>query len=89
MGFYRKVPVVIEAVQWDGTNDYQVEQFLGSDHGGYEWADGQVFMLVGTLEDESTSWHYSSPGDYIIRGVNGEHYACKPDIFQKTYEEVT
>lgn len=82
---FRKKPVVIEAVQFTGGNYDGIGQFLG---------DQVVFsidvtksgssILIPTLEGEMTA----SPGDWIIRGVNGEYYPCKPDIFDKTYERV-
>ena len=76
---YRKKPVVIEAVQWTGKNHTEMCEFI----------DPEVFeiipnvgLIIHTLEGD----HHASPGDYIIRGVNGEFYPCKPDIFEKTYE---
>ena len=79
---YRKKPVVIEAVQWTGNNHAEMCEFI----------DPEVFeiiprvgLVIHTLEGD----HHASPGDYIIKGVNGEFYPCKPDIFAKTYENVT
>ena len=91
---YRKKPVVIEAFQYNG-------DLKGSDGQYYvpEWAvkafdNGVLFyesmhqkpceLFVKTLEGEM----HISVGDYIIQGVNGEVYPCKPDIFEKTYEGV-
>ena len=76
---YRKKPVVIEAVQWTGSNGGEVTAFLG---GGHWW--GQTGPIIETLEGEL----HTSVGDWIIKGVNGEFYPCKPDIFEKTYELV-
>ena len=76
---YRKKPVVIEATQWFNHGDHPaVEQFFANDpeHYMYGW--------VKTLE----GGHIVTPGDYIITGVVGETYPCKPDIFEMTYEEV-
>ena len=71
---YRKKPVIIEAFQFDG--DLQ-------DRAGTFYVTGPASELyIDTLEGT----HHASVGDYIIRGVNGEIYPCKPDIFQKTYE---
>lgn len=73
---YRKKPVVIEAVQWFKHGDHaQVEHIpYDSDDRGHGW--------IKTLE----GGHIVSPGDWIIRGVRGEFYPCKPDIFDATYE---
>jgi len=81
---YRKKPVVIEAVQYDG-NFRCLDIFSINDVGkfiiGYE-DDGSPYLIVPTLE----GGHKCSKGDYIIRGIKGEYYPCKPDIFEMTYE---
>ena len=78
MSKYRKKPVVIEAVQFDG-NIVEIEEFCG----GYaENRDGEI--VIATLEGEL----HASPKDFIIKGVSGEFYPCKSDIFDKTYEKV-
>lgn len=88
----RKKPVVIEAIQWTGLNLNEVKDFIGKDL-IYEindtaWEVGKgvphVIMKIRTLEGD----HLVSIGDYIIKGVNGEFYPCKPDIFEKTYEVI-
>ena len=72
---FRKKPVVIEATQW----------FKYGDHSAVEKHDREEgFGKVYTLEGE----HIVTPGDWIITGVKGEHYPCKPDIFEMTYERV-
>lgn len=77
--FYRKKPVVITAVEWTGGNEAEILNFCND-----------CFVVTGdslkinTLEGVMNA----SVGDYIIRGVNGEFYACKADIFKKTYEAV-
>lgn len=80
---YRKKPVVIDAIQWTGDNANECVEFLGKSFGGfpekYQDADD---ILVLTLEGS----HIASLGDYLIRGIKGEHYPCKPDIFAATYE---
>lgn len=75
---YRKKPVEIEAVQWTGENWQEIKDFAGSDVS----FDGRlyVFTLEGTLKVDI--------GDYIIKGVKGEFYPCKPDVFERTYEPV-
>ena len=89
---YRKKPVVIEAIQWNGINLTEIEDFVGEDM-EYDinvtaWKAGarapHVDMTIHTLEGD----HICTIGDYIIKGVNGEFYPCKPDIFEKTYEVV-
>lgn len=89
---YRKKPVIIEAFRYDGDLIRSDGQYVP------EWApkayeDGTMYygeldgqpgeLFVKTLEGD----HHVSVGDYIIQGVNGELYPCKPDIFEKTYEE--
>lgn len=79
MAKYRKKPVVIEAVQWTGENWDEITSFIGPQAA---WDGGQ--LIITTLEGNMTA----SKSDYIIRGVQGEFYPCKPDIFLNTYEEV-
>ena len=89
---YRKKPVVIEAVQWNGLNLKEVKDFVGEsleyDIVDTAWQVGKappvVHMVIKTLEGD----HICTKGDFIIKGVNGEFYPCKPDIFEKTYEPV-
>jgi hypothetical protein len=86
MPLYRKKPVVIEAVQYDGNFrclDIFSIQEVGKFKVGKE-VDGTPYLLIPTLEGEMKC----SKWDYVIRGVNGEFYPCKPDIFEKTYEQV-
>jgi hypothetical protein len=84
---YRKKPVVIEAIQFNGMNWEEIQLFTNGlvrdfDFGGR--FDGKVTCIIPTLEGE----HIATQDDYIIKGVNGEFYPCKPDIFKKTYEKV-
>lgn len=79
---YRKRPVVIEAVQWTGDNIdelFKLEDFKLN----YTLVNG----ILGVYSLEGVMW--ASVGDYIIKGIKGEFYPCKPDIFKETYEEVT
>lgn len=76
---YRKKPVVVDAIQWTGRNLDDCIEFLGASFGGHFWVNN---IKVLTLEGE----HTASKGDWLIRGIQGEHYPCKPDIFDKTYE---
>lgn len=82
MAKYRKKPVVIEAIRWDGSN------------GGYAAIEKlarrgkcTVSFHHGTLHIQTREGEmHSEIGDYIIRGVEGELYPCKPSIFAATYE---
>lgn len=78
---YRKKPVIIEAVQWTGLNENEVYEFT---HGVSQYCANDCRMLIPTLEGDMEA----TVGDFIIRGVSGEYYPCKPDIFQQTYEPV-
>jgi hypothetical protein len=81
---YRKKPVVIEALYYDGANFKEVADFLGwSIALRYEDLIGTP-IFIPTLEGVMRA----DVGDFIIKGVNGEFYPCKPDIFEKTYEKV-
>jgi hypothetical protein len=75
---WRKKPVVIEAVQWLGNNQDEVLAFCKN----FARIDIANKLEIITLEGVMNA----SVNDYIIRGVNGEFYPCKPDIFIKTYE---
>ena len=86
---YRKKPVVISAMLWDGINTNDVIKFAEGNASLELGASGSLFLVVRTLEDgDNRVKHAASVGDYIIRGVQGEYYPCKPDIFEKTYELV-
>ena len=81
---YRKKPVLIEAVQWDGTNFVEISKFCKGDIYITETCGIGDQLAVKTLEGE----YIATVNDYIIKGVLGEHYPCKPDIFEQTYEAV-
>lgn len=88
-GLYRKKPVVIEAMCWaDVARPDDIIEWVRSEAGpgiatvvwgGMGW-DFKIKTLEGYMQ--------VSPGDYVIRGVQGEFYPCKPDIFEQTYEAV-
>lgn len=80
MAFYRKKPVVIEAIQFTYTNIDEIEDFVGGDLGKNAQGDTVIATLEGAM--------ICSLDDFIIKGVKGEFYPCKPDIFEKTYEKV-
>lgn len=104
MGQYRKKPVVIEARKVPTHLDredyenfkYPTIEYVDETCGLAEWCNGTSFMmhddhemhldhiLIPTLEGDMKAL----PGDYIIKGVKGEFYPCKPDIFELTYEQV-
>lgn len=77
---YRKKPVVIEAIQYDGTVQ-DIVDFVGLEN--TEMNEEMTKLYIKTLEGNMLVSH----GDYVIKGVKGEFYPCKPDIFKKTYEE--
>lgn len=90
---FRKKPVVVEAVRWTGSNLEEIRNFVGSDLiEDYM----ELFSMNGTLKemlvdiaiDTLEGTMRVDYGDYIIKGVKGEFYPCKPDIFEQTYEEV-
>lgn len=88
MAQYRKKPVTIEAVQFDGLNLTEIKDFVG-DNCDVEIYDNWVTppvarIVIHTLEGDMEV----SKGDYVIKGVKGEFYPCKPDIFEQTYESV-
>lgn len=79
---FRKKPVVIEAVQWTGLNYREVYALYDPD-GDKDALRGEFGSLfIPTLEGEMRA----DPGDWIVRGVKGEFYPVKPDIFEETYE---
>ncbi len=84
MAKFRKNPVVIEAVQFTGDNAAAVAAWAGK---GGEWglppdATRKPAFVIPTLEGPMVA----SSGDWIIRGIKGEFYPCKPDIFAATYD---
>ena len=77
MNKYIKKPIVIEAVQWTGENVTQLEKFT---QGNAYYMSGDFY--IKTLEGEMRA----RQNDFIIKGIGGEFYPCKPDIFEKTYD---
>jgi hypothetical protein len=75
---YRKKPVVIEAIQFTGLNFNEIEAFVGGDYGKNAKGESVIATLEGPLRISTNDW--------IIKGVKGEFYPCKPDIFKATYE---
>ena len=85
---YRKKPVVIDAFQWTGGPDQteDPEWAIEAIQQGVIWFENKgthdVCLMIRTLEGN----HRADQGDYIIQGIKGEIYPCKPDIFEETYE---
>ncbi len=79
---FRKKPVVIEAIQFTGKNVEEIWKFIGAPFKQCE--DNKQQYWIPTLEGP----HRASKGDWIIKGVKGEFYPCKPDIFEQTYVKV-
>ena len=78
---FRKKPVVIEAVQFNGENQSEIISFAGK----VAKMEGTLkHLIIKTLEGRMSV----SSGDWIIKGVKGEFYPCKPDIFEATYEAI-
>ena len=92
---YQKKPVIIEALEWDGSSHRPMFDFLDGTHRSHMAAEGANFyidhskveggLVIKTLEGE----HLANIGDWIIKGVEGEFYPCKPAIFEKTYDPVS
>ena len=92
MSRYRKKPVVIDAERWDGTaaGATPIIDWALSNGGsvtyrcddGCDGTEGTHYLAIDTLEGTMLA----NAGDFIIRGVQGEFYPCKPDIFEQTYE---
>ena len=79
---YRKRPVIIQAVQFNGKSSVKSLQELGLDISNPEHEIDEV--IISTKEGDMKA----SLGDYVIKGIKGEFYPCKPDIFIETYEVV-
>jgi hypothetical protein len=86
MAKFRKKPVIIDAINFRGTNidgeKKEIQLFFGLHN--FIWDTHNNNLIIPTLEGEMIA----SPGDWIIKGVNGEYYPCKPNIFVKTYDQV-
>ena len=76
---YRKKPAVIEAIRFIGSNYEEIREFIDQNT---LCSDSSI--VIPTLEGDMVA----QKGDYIIKGVQGEFYPCKPDIFKETYEKV-
>lgn len=86
---FLKKPVIIEAKQFNNVDDYLKIVAWMKEYGNTSAIANEVeyrtpIMLIPTLEGTMSA----SPGDWIIRGIKGEFYPCKPDIFEQIYEEI-
>ena len=82
MARYRKKPIVVEALQFDGTNARFIAEMFGWDYAGdTEPSDA---LVIETLEGDVTA----QVGDWVIKGIVGEPYPCRADVFEATYELV-
>ena len=79
-----KKPVVIEAIQYNGINITEVESFVGAKLPSVWLSVEDTQLVIPTLEGDMKV----SKGDYVIKGIKGEFYPCKPDVFEKTYDVV-
>ena len=77
---FRKKPIIIEAIQWTGKNFREISAWMGKRP---VWTSDNC-LEIETLEGN----HWATKKDWIIKGVKGEFYPCKPDIFEATYEKV-
>lgn len=94
MAKYRKKPIVVEAIQWAGSNLEEIRNFVGNDliENYIKHFDIERTLIKQTLAGIAINTLEGTIivnyGDYIIKGANNEFYPCKPDIFKQTYEEV-
>lgn len=82
---YIKKPVTVEAVQWTGDNRKDIWDFCTLAYFNTDFETGDLKLMIQTLEGPMEA----SVGDYIIKGIKGEFYPCKPDIFLLTYDHVS
>ena len=81
----RKKPVVIEAMHLTDANWRAIYDWIGEDAGEWCWDKDEKFIVIETLEGNMKA----NEGDWIIKGIEGEFYPCKPAIFEKTYEVIS
>lgn len=75
---YTKKPITIQAFQFTGSNSAEINQWANS-----QFKTTEAGLIIPTLEGD----HTATPGDYIIQGIKGEYYPCKPDIFEASYSD--
>ena len=79
VGRYRKRPVIVEAIRWDGKNSQQINDWIP---GSFLCWSTDHAPCINTTEGMMRA----ELGDWIIKGVKGEFYPCKPDVFSATYD---
>ena len=87
MNKWRKKPVVIEAMEWKGDNIAEIHYFMRDNlpsYVGRQFSNADDLLMIHTLEGD----HIANIGDFIIRGIKGEYYPVKNDIFLLTYDKV-
>ena len=85
---FKKKPIVIEAIQWDESNVKEILEWCNSEKRNLHVEYSIILpprLVIETLEGNMEV----SKDDWIIKGVSGEFYPCKPDVFEKTYDDVT
>lgn len=83
---YIKRPITVTAVQWDGRNTSEIRDFVGRNAlFRLEEDSFKPTLFIKTLEGDM----FANVGDFIIKGVQGEFYPCKEDVFYTTYGEIT
>lgn len=91
MAMYRKKPITVEAMQFTGDNGLAVQDWAGylSDPQtpGYSFSVVRYALTRQVYDKLHDTWVTFAEGDWIIRGLKGEHYPCRPDVFEETYEK--
>ena len=82
MAKYVKKPIPITAIQWTGHNKKEIMDFTGNN---CRFREGKISIIIPTLEGDMGAMD----GDFIVKGVDGEFYPCKQEIFLKTYEKIS
>ena len=91
---YKKKPIVVEAIQWNGnTNKQEIDEFVGNQlkaeiDSETAYVAGMGKPTYSLLIETPEGTMKANKGDWIIKGISGEFYPCKPDIFEQTYELV-
>jgi len=81
---FKKKPIIIDAIQWNGSNMAEILTLSSSEGKEFEHDIFSGLLTIETLEGDMVA----QEGDWIIRGIKGELYPCKPDIFEATYDPV-
>ena len=84
---YRRRPVEVDALLYDGINLEQVQAFLGKDFVGWRGTPDDMTLLIRTMEHQDVPYA-ARPGSWIVCGIDGEHWAVADKVFMQTYEPV-